>query len=343
MPPNRLLVGRRLWWWAIDALGCQRCNSRFATGATHRTPQKLRLFVRIAKRIARLLWLANGPLCPRLDHRCRNRLRPWFRPRFDPGLARFDGFARFADFGHLTRDISWLPRLAEFPGLPVLSRLAPLSWSASTGIAVGIGLWLALAAAVGIAILVPVLIAVRAEVSVVVVALAARTTIEIAIATLPRLATPFATLGPAVALLIACLIRCGLTTNRLIVETCRLRRLSVLRIEHARLRFVAAYRSDRLLAHFAASVIAVVITEIVAGIKAVTGHGLANACRCGIATALSILLLAISDDYSGIVFGVLQVVFSKNRVARRVGITSKREIFLSNMMRCATDFYIRSV
>ena len=53
-------------------------------------------------------------------------------------------------------------------------------------------------------------------------------------------------------------------------------------------------------------------------------------------------LLAVSHDDAIVMLGVLQIVFSKNRIASRQRISGERHIFLGNMRRSAAYFRIGS-
>jgi hypothetical protein len=62
----------------------------------------------------------------------------------------------------------------------------------------------------------------------------------------------------------------------------------------------------------------------------------------GVAT-LADLLFAESHDDAIIVLGVLKIILSQNRIARRLGVSRKRHVFLGDMRRRPAQLHIRTV
>jgi hypothetical protein len=62
-----------------------------------------------------------------------------------------------------------------------------------------------------------------------------------------------------------------------------------------------------------------------------------------ISAALAHLLLAVGHDDAIIMLGVLEIILRQNRVARRLGISRQRHVFLGNVGRCAAQLHIRAV
>ena len=61
------------------------------------------------------------------------------------------------------------------------------------------------------------------------------------------------------------------------------------------------------------------------------------------ALALRIDLLAIGHDDAAIMLGVLQIVFRKHRITRRLGVARQGHIFFSYMSRSAPNFNVRAI
>ena len=90
---------------------------------------------------------------------------------------------------------------------------------------------------------------------------------------------------------------------------------------------------------FVEQVLALLVAELVADIA-----GLAQPLAVAIGQLAWLLqLLAIGHDDAVIMLCVLQIVLAEHRVARRLGIARKREIFLGDVRGCAPDLHIRSV
>jgi len=89
-------------------------------------------------------------------------------------------------------------------------------------------------------------------------------------------------------------------------------------------------------------VAAVVITEFVGPVThlARCANPLAIAVH---ALALLIELLAIGHDDAAIMLGVLQIVFCKYRIARRLGVARQGHILFSYMSRRAPNFHVRAI
>jgi hypothetical protein len=115
-----------------------------------------------------------------------------------------------------------------------------------------------------------------------------------------------------------------------VVLALRLERLR-LRLMHGDLRHLREI--------IAAGVIALIVTELVAALAAFA-HALAIAVQ---AIALLTHLLAIGHDDAAVVLGVLEIVLRQYRIAGRLRISRKRDIFLGNMRRSTANFYIRAV
>ena len=122
--------------------------------------------------------------------------------------------------------------------------------------------------------------------------------------------------------------------RRLIERTRRLLRLWL----HTALGLLHAWLQIR------AEIIAAIVLVVFTGVEAVLARHLAARHATGewIAATLADLLLAEAHDDAIVVLGVLHIVFSQHRIARRVRITRQRHVFLGDMRRRATEFDVRT-
>ena len=122
--------------------------------------------------------------------------------------------------------------------------------------------------------------------------------------------------------------------RRLIERTWRLLRLWL----HTAVGLLHAWLQIR------AKIIAAIVLVVFTGVEAVLARHLAARHATGewIAATLADLLLAEAHDDAIVVLGVLHIVFSQHRIARRVRITRQRHVFLGDMRRRATEFDVRT-